>query len=98
MVTLAVASSLLGALLGFRFKVYILIPAIFFAVGLVIFADLERGYGGWWLAISAGIVTVGIQVGYLVGSAVPILLAPKHTDQYSPGHVPPEERHGSRAL
>jgi hypothetical protein len=80
MMTLAVSSLLVGALLGFRFKVYILLPAMFLAFTLLIFADLERGYGLWWLAISAGIVTVGLQFGYLAGRAIPILLAPKHTD------------------
>jgi ketosteroid isomerase-like protein len=70
MITLAVLSLLIGGMLGLRLKVYILVPAIFSALALIIFIESACGYDFWWLAISAGLVTVGLQLGYVVGGLV----------------------------
>ena len=96
MIVLAVSSLLIGVLLGLRFKVYILIPAIFSVLALVILIDLARGNDFWWLAISVGLVTVGLQVGYLIGAVVPILLAVGSAHKCSQGHMLPDERHELR--
>jgi ketosteroid isomerase-like protein len=68
MVMLTILSVLIGAVLGLRLKVYILVPAIFSMLALVIFIQSVCGYDFWSLAISAGLVTVGVQIGYLAGS------------------------------
>jgi len=76
LMTLLTAFSLLagallcGAVLGLRFKVFILLPTIVILVGvLVVLGDL-RGVDPWSLAASAGLATIGIQLGYLCGAGV----------------------------
>jgi ketosteroid isomerase-like protein len=68
MVMLAILSLLIGAVLGSHLKVYILLPAIFSMLALVIFIKSACGYDLWSLALSAVLATVGLQIGYLVGS------------------------------
>jgi Domain of unknown function (DUF4440) len=68
MVMLAVLSLLVGLLLGLRFKVLALVPAILLSLALSLFIESVCGYDLWRLTTSAGLVIVGVQLGYLIGS------------------------------
>jgi len=63
MLTHTVVAMLSGAVLGLRYKVLILAPAIMFA--LVFVVGLAREAGIWWLALDMVVVTTALQLGYL---------------------------------
>jgi hypothetical protein len=69
MILLAIVSILVGALLGLRFRVFILVPAITFALALVIGVGVAREAGIWWIALEMVVVATALQLGYLGGSA-----------------------------
>jgi hypothetical protein len=69
MILLAIVSILIGALLGLRFRVFILVPAITFALVLVIGVGVARESGIWWIALEMVVVATALQLGYLGGSA-----------------------------
>ena len=74
MMTLMLICPLLGAVLGQRFKVLVLIPAMMVVLPLVAAAGLLRGppYGG--IAIALIVSAVSLQLGYLAGIALRHLL------------------------
>jgi uncharacterized protein YqgC (DUF456 family) len=68
MTVIASLNSLTGAALGTRCKVYILVPAISFAVLAAAIVATRQGYQFWSL-ISVIILTgTAIQLGYLIGA------------------------------
>jgi hypothetical protein len=70
MIMIALCSSLIGAVLGTRFRVQVLFPAI--ALGFLVVAVMAA-LKGWsvWSAITAELVcAVALQAGYLGGLAV----------------------------
>ena len=69
MLTLTVVAMLSGAVLGLRYKVLILAPAITFALVFVTGVGLAREAGIWWIALDMVVVTTALQLGYLGGSA-----------------------------
>jgi hypothetical protein len=73
MLTHTVVAMLSGAVLGLRYKVLILAPAIMFA--LVFVVGLAREAGIWWIALDMVVVTTALQLGYLGGSALAAALA-----------------------
>jgi hypothetical protein len=95
MAILALSSLLIGSLLGMRFKVYILLPVTCLAFAVIVFIVFVRDYDLWWFAISAGLATVGLQFGYIVGSAIPIVLASKQVDEHSLERMSSNDAHGS---
>ena len=68
MLTHTVVAMLSGAVLGLRYKVLILAPAITFA--LVFVVGFAREAGIWWIALDMVVVTTALQLGYLGGSAL----------------------------
>lgn len=68
-------SSLLGAVLGTRYKVQILFPVILFGVLAVTFGGLLLGNGLWSSITIALASTVALQLGYLAGLGTRILMA-----------------------
>jgi hypothetical protein len=62
-------SILVGAGLGSRFRVLVLLPAI--AISLVVIATIDRvhGVGSWSIVEQTVLAVVALQVGYLVGAA-----------------------------
>jgi hypothetical protein len=70
MLTLTVVAMLSGAVLGLRYKVLILAPAITFALVFVTGVGLVREAGIWWIALDMVVVTTALQLGYLGGSAL----------------------------
>jgi hypothetical protein len=71
MLTLITVVAILGgAVLGLRYKVLILAPAITFALVFVAGVGLAREAGIWWIALDMVVVTTALQLGYLGGSAL----------------------------
>ena len=63
-------SLLVGMVLGQRFKVLILMPAILLTVVIALGAGIARADASWTSAlITAAVTIVGLQVGYLLGIA-----------------------------
>ena len=72
---LTLISTLVGATLGLRFKVSILIPAIAVAFLLVIVTELARATGVGSIALAMVLVATFLQLGYLFGIATRFVIA-----------------------
>jgi hypothetical protein len=70
MLILAAIGLLVGAALGLRFSVFILIPAICFALIIAAIDGIAGGHEVWWIASTMVIVATSIQVGYIGGVVV----------------------------
>lgn len=68
MLIFAMAALLLGAVLGLRFKVLILLPAAVVAVAIMIAADLIERIGLSVTVVDVVLVLAGLQMGYLAGA------------------------------
>lgn len=67
MVTIATISVLVGATLGLRFKVMILVPATMVMVGAVALAHVGTGSGLWPIAGKMMLAVVALQLSYVAG-------------------------------
>ena len=75
MMALLFLSSLVGAVLGQRFKVFVLLPATSLALICTIAAGVARAQDVWSIAIAAAGVTIALQIGYLIGTGIRYLIA-----------------------
>ena len=69
MVSFTILSLLAGAILGLRFTAYVLVVAICFATAVI------AGAGAaveptWWIALDIVVGAIGLQLGYIAGSAL----------------------------
>ena len=60
---------LCGAVLGLRYKIFILLPAATFMLVFVIGVGVARGAGIWGIALDMMVATTALQLGYAGGSA-----------------------------
>jgi hypothetical protein len=58
-----------GAVLGLRYKVFILLPAATFVLVFVIGVGAARGAAIWRIALDMVVATTALQLGYAGGSA-----------------------------
>jgi hypothetical protein len=70
MTQLIVISLLAGMVLGQRFKVLVLAPAIAFAVLAAIGAGVARPDAIWAIVLAAVATTASLQIGYLAGIGI----------------------------
>jgi hypothetical protein len=70
MMTLTILSLLAGLILGQRFKVLVLVPAIPLALLLAVGTGITRADGFWWTALMAVAGCTALQIGYLLGLAI----------------------------
>jgi hypothetical protein len=70
MMILFLMGVLVGAVLGVRFKVLVLVPAICAALPVVVVAEIARGEGIWGLALATIVVASSLQIGYILGNVV----------------------------
>jgi hypothetical protein len=70
MTTFAIICLLVGAVLGQRFKVLILLPTITIALFFIILAGIAHAATVGWTAMMAVIAITGIQIGYFVGIGI----------------------------
>ncbi|HLH93797.1 MAG TPA: hypothetical protein VKW08_01630 [Xanthobacteraceae bacterium] len=65
---------LIGAVMGLRFRVLVLVPAMGIALPLTVAAAIIQGYSLGQTLVTAAVGIVGLQVGYLAGVGVRHLL------------------------
>ena len=75
MVSLTIFYALLGALLGLRFKVLVLVPATLASLLLVVGIAVSAGGGAASAALFTVAVATSLQVGYLGGAATGLAMA-----------------------
>jgi len=73
MAALAGICFLVGAVLGLRFKVLILVPAIGFSVLVVTVNGIVLGESVWRLALVMVVAATAIQLGYIGGTVAQLL-------------------------
>src|ERR1700722_10164060 len=73
--TLAIVSALLGMLLGQRFKVLSLVPAMALALLVAVVTGIAEADALWTIVLTAGACITSLQMGYLVGTGIRRLMA-----------------------
>ena len=68
-------SALAGIVLGLRFKVMILVPAITLAMLLAATAGIARAYPFWSIVMAIILVGSAVQIGYFVGVVMRAVIA-----------------------
>jgi hypothetical protein len=63
MLTLTIVTILGGAVLGLRYKIFILLPAATFMLVFVIGVDVARGAGIWRIALDMMVAMTALQLG-----------------------------------
>jgi hypothetical protein len=76
MMLLILTGLLLGAVLGLRLKVLVLIPAICGALAIVVVDGIARGDTLWQLAFSMIMIATALQFGYFFGNVIRFVMAP----------------------
>jgi len=70
MTTLAIAAMLGGYMFGMRFKIFILIPAIFFSVAAIFCVGMALDSGILPMVAASILAATGLQVGYFAARTV----------------------------
>jgi hypothetical protein len=73
------ASLSIGVVLGQRFKVPVLVPGSGLALMITILAGIERGDAVWPIVLTSLAVVSGLQIGYLIGTAISHLIKAART-------------------
>ena len=74
MITLAITASLVGVVLGTRFKVLILVPVTLLGIVGIAVIGLATGLNPSWLAIA--LAALALDLGYLGSTAIRFVVAP----------------------
>ena len=72
---LVIVSVVVGIVLGLRYKVLILVPAVMFAVIGVITVGAARADSFWSIVLTTVALVTAVQVGYLVGAVIRAAIA-----------------------
>lgn len=75
MLALIILAFLVGAVLGMRFRVLILVPVITLAVGAIVGAGVVSGSAYGDMLLTATIAAMSLQFGYLGGAFTRSILA-----------------------
>jgi hypothetical protein len=70
LMTLTILSLLAGLVLGQRFRVLVLLPAIALALLVAVGDGMARADGIWWTALMAAAAVTALQIGYLIGLGI----------------------------
>jgi hypothetical protein len=70
MMILILMGVLVGAVLGLRFKVFVLVPAICGALAIVVVDGIARGDGLLRLVLTMITIAMALQLGYILGTVV----------------------------
>lgn len=70
MIMLSIISLLVGAVLGLRFKIAVLVPAVAIVLVISIVAGFAQSYTGWSIVLMAAAGSASLQVGYIMGLVV----------------------------
>jgi len=75
MMMLAITTMLIGALLGQRFKVLILLPAIVIGSAAIFAFGMAHSNGLWSILLATAFTITALQLGYLGGSVIRFVIA-----------------------
>jgi hypothetical protein len=67
---LAIISAVAGAVLGLRYNVLVLVPAVGFAMLFAMITGILRADGLWSIVLTTVLLGVAVQLGYLAGVAI----------------------------
>jgi hypothetical protein len=84
MFSLAITYALIGAVLGLRFRVLVLVPTIAISLMVIALVALTFGSGIWMALIETVIAVTLVQVGYLCGAAIRLFLAGSRDTVHEP--------------
>jgi hypothetical protein len=84
---LAMMAVLIGALLGQRFKVFILVPAIVIASTAILGFGMAHDDSSWSALLVAGLTITALQFGYFGGAVIHFLIASAPTSGDSHGTI-----------
>ena len=88
MTMLVLCCALAGAVLGLRFKVLVLVPAIGLAVLIVVVSGVARADGTWAIVGAAAAVATVLQIGYLAGTLTRFAIASGRGGRPRPAATP----------
>ena len=73
MIGFLVVGAVAGMMLGFRFRVLVLVPATLFVAGVVAVAGLVGGQQLRVIALTAVVTAALLQIGYIAGCVVQVV-------------------------
>jgi hypothetical protein len=88
MVILILIGVLVGAVLGLRFKVFVLVPVISIALVIVAVDGVARGDELWRLAVSMIVIATAVQVGYILGIVIQFVMASARNTHHATVSLP----------
>jgi len=84
MIAASIISFLCGAVLGQRFNVLVLVPAIAIVFTLSVIAGFAHPQGAWWIIRMAASGAICLQCGYFFGIVIRHFLATEPLEETSP--------------
>jgi hypothetical protein len=72
---LAIIGVVVGIVLGLRYKILILVPAVLFAMTIAIIIGVARADSFWAIVLTTVVLVIVIQLGYLAGIAIRAIIA-----------------------
>jgi hypothetical protein len=67
---LAIICAVAGAVLGLRYNVLVLVPAVTFAMVFAVIVGIARADSFWSIVLMTAVLGAAIQLGYLAGIAI----------------------------
>ena len=96
MMTILLLALLVGAVLGQRFKVLVLLPAMALALGLTAADGLAQAEPFWQVLVTAVVAFTGLQLGYLAGTGIRHLMVAAHPGRIHGNSLPVPARRAAR--
>ena len=84
MIALSMFSFLFGAVLGQRFKVLVLMPAMAIVLMFAVGAGVTQAQTVWWIVLMAAAATTCLQFGYFFGIGIRHFLVAAQSRESSP--------------
>ena len=81
--TIAITAGCLGGILGLRFSVFVLLPAIIVIFTVILTLSMAHGSSAWIAPIIAILTVAALQAGYLVGAVMRNRLSFQRPQQYT---------------
>jgi hypothetical protein len=92
MMILILMGVLVGAVLGLRFKMFILVPVFCVALPFVVVDGVSRGDGVWRLALAMIVLATSVQVGYALGNVLQFVIGAARSRNHGRVSMPTSAR------
>ena len=89
---LAMTAMLIGAVLGLRFKVLILVPATIIGSAAALAVGMAYGKNVWSILLDMVLVIAALEMGYLGGTVIRFVIAGTRVRKHSSGTVAVAQR------